>query len=117
LIRAWSVPPDGVAVPIASDTKAQHVLVQLTRLPTTVDQTNWTGADDERPEAVRPTAVFTRPLLSASVAFTLLLAARPLARSVVRALRVGATSTGQSMEDGGGPLSPVTVNVTVAPFV
>ena len=37
--------------------------------------------------------------------------------SVVRALNVGATSTGQSMEEAGGPSSFVTVKVTVAPLV
>ena len=59
----------------------------------------------------------TRPLVVASVACTPLLAERPLVCSVVRALSVGATSTGQSMEDGGGPSSLVTVKVTVAPLV
>ena len=42
-------PPAGVAVPKGVDANVQHVLAQSTRLPTTVDQTRLTGADDVRP--------------------------------------------------------------------
>ncbi len=89
----------------------------MTRLPTTVDQTSCTRDPDENPEAVRSTLEFTGPLVDASSALTLLLAARPLVCSVVRAFSVGTTLTGQSMEAGGGPSSFVTVKLTVAPFV
>ena len=36
----------GVAVPRGVEANAQHVLAQSTRLPTTVDQTRLTGADE-----------------------------------------------------------------------
>ena len=67
--------------------------------------------------AVSATVAFTGPSVDASCAVTLLSAARPLDCSVVRALTVGATSTGQSIEAGGGPSSFVTLKCTVAPLV
>ena len=99
------------------DENAQQVLAQSTRLPTTVDQTRLTGAPVDRPVAVRATLVPTGPRDDASEAFTVELTARPLVANVVRALTVGATSTGQSIDTGGGPASLVTVKVTLAPFV
>jgi len=103
-------------VPNASDTKAQQVLLQLTRLPTTVDQTSWTGADELKPVAVMATGCSL--CLSERKRGLHLAAGCETAATQRRAgVEVGATLTGQSIEDRGGPLSPVTVKVTVAPFV
>ena len=90
-------------MPNGVDANIQHVLAQSTRLPTTVDHTRLTGAGDVRPDAVSATFVSTGPIVEAIVASTLLLTARPLVASVVRALTVGATSTGQSMAGPGLP--------------
>jgi hypothetical protein len=112
-----SEPPAGAAEPRGVEANIQHVLAQSTRLPTTVDQTRLTGADDERPVALSATLVSTGPLVDARVASTLLVTARPLAPKVVRALTVGATLTGQSMEGPGASLSWVTVKMTLVPLV
>ena len=44
-----------VAVPSGTETKLQHVPVQLTRFPTTVDHSSSTGAFGTSPDAVRST--------------------------------------------------------------
>src|ERR1017187_2274613 len=113
----FSDPPTGEAVPSGVDAKAQQVLAQSTRLPTTVDQTRLTGEAVDRPDAVSVTLVSTGPIDDASAAVTLVLTARPLVANVVRALTVGATSTGQSIEGAGATAPWVTVKVTLAPFV
>ena len=50
-----------VAVPSGTETNVQQVPVQLTRLPTTVDQTRLTAALGVRPEAVTATFDSTVP--------------------------------------------------------
>ena len=79
MIFEWSDPPEGATVPRVWDTKTQHVLAQLTRLPTTVDHTSCTGDVDDSPVAVRSTLVFTRPLVVERAVCTPLLAESPLA--------------------------------------
>ena len=63
-------------MPSGVETKTQHVLLQLTRLPTTVDQTKLTGAFEVNPDAVRATLVLTGPLVLVSDAVTLLVSGK-----------------------------------------
>src|SRR6188508_3755037 len=94
---------DAVVFPSGMETKLQHVPVQLTRLPTTVDHWSSTGAFGVSPEAVTPTFVITAPLVELRVAVALVAAPRPAASSVVREATVGATFAGQSILAAGRP--------------
>src|SRR5262249_31144189 len=83
--------PSGAAVAWRSgtETNVQHVPVQLTRLPTTVDQTRLTGALGVSPEAVTSTFDRTAPAVELSLAVAVVEAASPVAIIVVRASSVG----------------------------
>src|ERR1019366_4667975 len=84
----WSDPePDAVGVPRGVVTNAQHVLVQLTRLPTTVAHAMSTGT----------------------------FGVSPACCSVVIALIVGATFAGQSICGFGASVPFVTLNLKVEP--
>src|SRR5262249_12133073 len=104
-----------VAVPSGTETNVQHVPVQLTRLPTTVDQTRLTGALGVSPEAVAPTCEGRAPAVEVSLAVAVVEGAGPVAIIVVRASGVGVTLAGQSIRVGGAPASFVTVNVKRPP--
>ena len=99
-----------VALPRGTGTKLQHVPVQLTRLPTTVDQMRSTGAFGVSPVAV--TFVFARiwPLDEASSAVASLSGARLAAESVVLASIVGLTLAGHSVLGARFALPFVSVN-------
>src|SRR5690348_17050392 len=112
-----SVPvADAVDVPSGTETNDQHVPVQLTRLPTTVDHSRSTGAFARRPVAETPTFVFTAPACDESVAAAVEARSRPASWSVVFASSVGATFAGQSMRAFGRPASFVTVNDITLPL-
>src|SRR6266496_3412802 len=103
VIELASPPPAVVVgVPSGTETNVQHVPVQLTRLPTTVDHSRSTGVFGTRPCAASATRVFTVPEDDASCA-------------VVFASSVGATLAGQSIRAFGRPLSFVTVNDITVP--
>src|SRR5579859_2715415 len=70
VIFVLSAPPEGVAWPSGIETMVQHVPLQFTRLPTTVDHTRFTGASDFNPEAVSPTFVFTAPEVDPRLTWT-----------------------------------------------
>src|SRR5262245_8410854 len=115
-MRLVSVPAAlAVALPNGIETKLQHVPLQLTRLPTTVDHTSCTGAPGARPDAVTSTFDRTGPEVELSCAVAVVPAASPVADSVVRALSVGSTATGQSIRWRGRPASLVTLNVNRLP--
>src|SRR5579883_619725 len=110
VIVAFSVPSaPALALPSGSVTNAQQVLVQFTRLPTTEAHSRSTGAFGVRPVADSPTFESTVPEVESSEAFAEVAAARLADASVVVALIVGCTFTGQSTCVFGGPLSFVTV--------
>ena len=89
--------------------------MQLTRLPTTVDQTRSTGAPGVSPVAATSTFERTGPVVELSVAVAAR-AGEAEAASVVVVRRASARPvTGQSMRGVGRPSSFVTVNVNVAP--
>ena len=71
--------------------------LQLIRLPTTVDQTNCTGAVLFSPVALKATLEFTGPDVDARSALIAGSVAR-LAESVVTSLNVGATWTARRPE-------------------
>ncbi len=110
-----SVPSEAaVPVPSGTETKLQQVPVQLTRLPTTVDQTRVTGWLGASPFAETSTFDRIGPVLEFTVADAWP-AVRPRVARVVFASRVGATEAGQSICCFGSPASFVTVNVNVFP--
>src|SRR5512132_282592 len=86
-----------VALPSGTDTKVQQVPLQFTRLPTTVDQTRATRALGVKPVAETSTFERTGPEVELSRAEAVVSAASPVADSVVGALSVGSTATGQSI--------------------
>ena len=102
-------------MPSGTETKLQHVPLQFTRLPTTVDHTRLTGALGARPFAETSTFDMTGPADEDSVAVALPLAPPLTAASVVFASSVGVTATGQSSRGFGRPASFVTVNVKLFP--
>ena len=97
------------------ETKLQHVPVQLTRLPTTVDHSRSTGAFGVRPLAETVTFDSTAPLVESSFATAVPEASRPVAERVVFASSVGTTFAGQSTCGFGRPLSFVTVKANLKP--
>src|SRR5579859_5141221 len=99
-----------VAVPSGIETKLQHVPVQLTRLPTTVDHSRSTGTFGVNPVAAMPTLVLIGPDCEARLAVAPETFAVPASCSVVFASSVGATFAGQSIRAFGLPASLVTVN-------
>ena len=99
-----------VDVPSGTETKAQHVPVQLTRLPTTVAHSRSTGVFGIRPLAVMATCELTAPEVDASCAVAPEPVEADASCSVVFASSVGATLAGQSMRAFGRPLSFVTLN-------
>src|ERR1039457_230545 len=111
----WSDPePDAVGVPRGVVTNAQHVLVQLTRLPTTVAHAMSTGTFGVSPDAVSATLVSTGPRVDARLAVTPSpLPDSPACCSVVIALIVGATFAGQSICGFGASVPFVTLNLKV----
>src|ERR1019366_3573081 len=72
-----------VAEPRDTELKAQHVLSQFTRLPTTVDQTSRWVPLVSRPVTCKLTLVSTGPWVLESVATALLLGSSPAVVSVV----------------------------------
>src|SRR6266536_3364460 len=104
-----------VAFPRGIDWNVQHVPVQLTRLPTTVDHSRSTGAPGVRPEAVTPTFDSTWPLEELSLADAAPAFESSAEASVVLASTVGETDNGQSIRARGGPASFGTVNVKRPP--
>src|SRR5471032_227514 len=94
--------------------KAQQVLAQLTRLPTTVAHSICVDTLEGSPLAFTVTEVPSGPLDTEAVAVTVDLTPSPPSLRVVTCARVGATVAGQSIDAAGGPSSAVTVNVSVA---
>ena len=104
---AAAVPP-----PSGTSTKLQHVPVQLTRLPTTVDQDSVTGAFGIKPLAVSWTRERIAPLVELNCTREPAVSAvRFASDKVVRASIVGLTTVGHSTRTGGTPASFVTVNL------
>src|SRR4051794_29797874 len=99
-----------VAVPSGSETKFQHVPVQLTRLPTTVDHDRSTRSFGVNPAAVTSTFVRIWPDVELSCAVALDELSSVAAASVVRWSIVGATVAGHSLRVAGTPASFVIVN-------
>ena len=99
-----------VVEPTGTCDNAQHVPVQLTRFPTTVENATSTGAFGVRPPAVSETFVSTVPLVALRVAVAPDAELRPAVVSVVVGPTVGVTLFGQSTYAFGGPASFVTVN-------
>src|SRR6266496_1066086 len=116
VIELASPPPAVVVgVPSGTETNVQHVPVQLTRLPTTVDHSRSTGVFGTRPCAASATRVFTVPEDDASCAVAFVDDDVLASCSVVFASSVGATLAGQSIRAFGRPLSFVTVNDITVP--
>src|SRR5262249_40564088 len=116
VIFVESVPDaEAVAVPSGTETNDQHVPVQLTRLPTTVDHSSVTGAFGVSPPADRSTLVVTAPDCELRLAVAADDVSRPASCNVVFASSVGATWSGQSIRAFGRPASFVTVNDITLP--
>src|SRR5581483_11380240 len=104
-----------VVLPSGTETKLQHVPVQLTRLPTTVAHSMSTGTFGVRPPAVRLTFELTMPVEDERFAVAAPVVPAEARLSVVFASSVGATFAGQSTRAFGRPRSFVTLNEKVAP--
>ena len=84
-MRLVSVPaPATVAFPSGTETKLQHVPLQLTRFPTTVDQTRSTLAPGVRPAAETLTFESTWPDVELSRAVAVAPGGKPAETSSVR---------------------------------
>src|SRR3954453_21178882 len=106
-------PASAFGVPSGTETNVQHVPVQLTRLPTTVDHSRSTGALGVSPDAGSDTAELTAPEVDESCALALVSVESSC--SVVFASSVAATFAGQSMRAFGRPASLVTVKCMTFP--